>query len=176
MKNYSRQEAPACTHLTTVRRSSTCVPAGGEMLQAWCLLQLATGGQPLPANMLQGLGLPSTFWRGLVLLSLNPRWCRPLQAQQLCSRSQNESSLLWLCFPGKNSLGRESSCHKGPAGDILCVGTQKHLLRLSFFYPSPEHESLPKSVTLGCLRELGGVKAHTWHSFPEALPSDIFIP
>lgn len=120
-------------------------------------------GQPFPADVLPGLSSPPPS-AGAVLLCLNPRGCRPLQAQQVCSRSQNKGppSSVWPCF-----LGHENSCPIGQVGDILYVGTWKLLPRF-VFYPTPEPKSLPKSVTLGCLRELGVSKPTLRHSFCRA--------
>lgn len=120
------------------------------MQQAWWLLQLEGVGSPFLPMCCWGFVLPSTFCWGPVQLCLNPRGCRP------GARTRGPPSSVWPCF-----LGRENSCPIGRAGDILCVGTRKLLPRLYFFYPTPELKSLPKSVTLGCLRELGGVKAYT---------------
>ena len=101
LKDYSGQEGHACTPLQAATQQHWC-PSWRWNAAGLVAPAARRRGQPFAADVLPGAVLPSTFCWGPVLLCLNPRGCRPLQAQQVSSRSQNERpSVLHLALlPG----------------------------------------------------------------------------
>lgn len=89
LKDYSGQEGHACTPLQAATQQHWC-PSRRWNAAGLVVPAARRRGQPFLADVLLGVVLPSTFCWGPVQLCLNPRGRRPLQAQQVCSRSQDE--------------------------------------------------------------------------------------